>query len=113
MFNYICLKRHFGCIVPDGRREAKPIHDGCGAMERLGQKIDVKNTALALMHEGKCYLVRLDDERLVDLLRKVYLFVSTVEFPARTIEVMEQAVFVDFASPISTCSRDNLFRLHG
>lgn len=65
------------------------------------------------MHEGKCYLVRLDDERLVDLRRKVYLFVATVEFPARTIEAVEQAVFVDFALPISTCSRDNLFRLHG
>lgn len=79
---------------------------------KAGPEIEIKNTAFSLMYKGKCCLVRLKDERLVDLLRNVYPFAATVEFPARTIEVMEQAVFVDFALPISTCSRDKLFRLH-
>ncbi len=58
-------------------------------IESQGQKIEVKSTVLALMDEGKWYLPRIDDARQINLLREVYPFVTTIEFPTRTVTPVE------------------------
>lgn len=57
-------------------------------METKGQKIEAKTSALALIDDGKWYLVRIDDAQQIDIVREVYPSLATVEFPTGTMEAV-------------------------
>lgn len=57
-------------------------------METKGQKIEAKTSTLALIDDGKWYLVRIDDAQQINLVREVYPSFATVEFPQGTMDVV-------------------------
>ncbi len=52
-------------------------------------KVEGNNSTLALKDDGKWYLIRVDNEQQVQLLRAVYPGFADVEFPIGTMQVVE------------------------
>lgn len=58
-------------------------------METKGQKIEAKTATLALIDDGKWYLVRIDDAQQINIVREVYPSLANVEFPTGTMAPVE------------------------
>ncbi|WP_296074441.1 hypothetical protein [uncultured Agrobacterium sp.] len=58
-------------------------------METQGQKIEAKTSTLALIDDGKWYLVRIDDAQQINIVREVYPSLATATFPTGTMTPVE------------------------
>jgi hypothetical protein len=75
-------------VTPEGRPYSLIPTATLMTIENVG-KVQGTSSTLAMKDEGKWYLVRIDDENQVNLLRAVYPDFGAIDFPIGTMQVIE------------------------